>query len=505
MATDITKHGITATFSGTVAYGEYDAVPGWAMWVEAGAVLTGHSPAPTGTGATRRNGAMKNHANHLKQGYDGRCTDLERQGYDASLDVSLSYPLTLAAGDCVIISKSGNLSYPDLTPGPGVPSNLGMIEDYLIIHCVASPPATGTFAPCPWGTVRDIYTIADIVGTLPYLTATNDPVGTGTGYFELDDAKWLVGPQYHLIGGTSYAMDRMATMSSMENYPANRAKIVHALGILAASDHSRATEAAYRVIQDGIWQAGALEASGTTGLFSAGAGYGAGHFFPVLFAGYMLGDTAMLAYLTAPWEDAGGTWDYGATDYLGYPVGAFWESTTPYLSETAWSGYAMPRETYPDGKPLYGDARNGPGVASNDSRRDPDLVYDAVSDAYTLYGVGLPDEDGWGDYMHLACKAFVGGFIAARLIGIDSYYPVAAQELGYRWINDYQMWSADTDYRTSLYYKDIYGFGGWGNGFNYNMWAAYGTMADYAVTPPVDPIVPDVTVTGGTLTVNVTI
>jgi hypothetical protein len=478
---DIVQNGITVTISGSPTTGTY-MTNGY--YVVGTCTVTAISPTPTGSGATRRHGAMKNPVSLTQQGYDGRMDNSGgEQEYNAALDVSLSLPLTLNAGDCLVVSKSGNLAFSDLEPGVAG-GNAQMMEAFATIHCVASAPASPstTFRPPYAGTVRNTFTTADIVGTLPNFAAPHDPVGVELDDYHPDDPTWLNAVQYHLILPVERANNRMPPRGQQLFYPSDRARIVHSLGLLSCTDHARKIEARNKVIQDGIDLWGCMEATGNSGMYLNGAGYGAGRYFPILYAGYMLGNSTILGVLDDPWENAGGQYQYGNPDLLGEPVGAFWETTSLYMSDTAWSGYSMPRVSYPDGKPLYGDARELAGVGDNDARKEPNKVYDSIADSETQYGTGLPAVAGWGDYMHLSCSAFIGGFITARLMGIDNYYPLAAKEFAYRWINDPLMWNKVSIFGNA-YQEDVYAYGGYGNGFNRALWLAHGTMADYDAGP----------------------
>ena len=70
--------------------------------------------------------------------------------------------------------------------------------------------------------------------------------------------------------------------------------------------------------------------------------------------------------------------------------------------------------------------------------------------------------------------AFTCQFIAAKLLGIDQYYPFAAQDLFYQHINDPKLWAA-ADISADAYLRDKDAFGGSGNGFVYDMWQAHGS------------------------------
>lgn len=516
---DLTQGGITVTISGTPTTGTW-RVNG--HYVVGTCTVTGWTPTPTGSGATRRHGAMKNPASLTQQGYDGRMDNSGyEQEYSAALDVSLSLPLTLNPGDCLVVAASGNLGSADLDAEGG---NAQMLDEIMVIHCVSSAPASTDFRPPYAGTTRTVFSTSGISGTLPNLTAPLDPVGTGVFDFKMDDAQWLTRPHYHLRMSSERACNRMAPRTQQEFYPAYRSRVVNALGALSCTNHARKTEARDRVIQDGIDIWGCIKASmssGKNGIFTAGAGYGNGYFFPLLYAGYMLNNAEMLSYLGIKWANHGGYWHYDTDfdvshpwqdgngnpiDYLAESVGGFWETTSVYNSTNAWSGYALPRSrsAYTAGFPLYGDARQGAGVSGNDSRKDENKVYNGIAYQSTGYGSGLSSGAGWGDYMHLAMPAHAGSFIVARLMGIEGYYKNAAREMAYWWLADNQLWQPSRIGNSAL--EDIYCYGGTGNTFIRSLWTTHGTMGAYILDGGGSP--PPVTlpvVTTSTLTMRVTV
>lgn len=518
---DLTQGGITVTISGSPTTGTW-RVNG--HYVVGTCTVTGWTPTPTGSGATRRHGAMINPSSLTQQGYDGRMDNSgAEQEYSAALDVSLSLPLTLNPGDCLVVAASGNLGSADLDAEGG---NAQMLDEIMVIHCVASAPASTDFRPPYAGTDRTVFSTSGISGTLPNLTAPFDPIGTGAFDFKMDGTEWLSRPHYHLRMSSERAVNRMAPRVQQQFYPAYRARVVNALGALSCTNHARKTEARDRVIQDGIDIWGCIKATlvgGKSGIFTAGAGYGGGYYFPLLYAGYMLGNTEMLSYLGIKWANHGGYWsynyDFDAThpwqdangnpiDYLGESVTGFWETTSLYNSATAWTGYTgLPRSrsAYTAGFPLYGDARRALGVASNDSSKDPNKAYHANGSDLTGYVTPFIYADGWGDYMLTgSVYSFAGGFLVARLMGIEGYYTNAAREMGYWWLSDNKLWKQS--HIGFDYLEDINVYGGTGNSFLRSLWLSNGSMGAYILDGGGSP--PPVTlpvVTTSTLTMRVTV
>ncbi len=485
----VTKNGITVYFTGSAATGNF-VVPGVGTWIEAPVDILTWDPAPTGSGASRRNGAMLNPTSIDAQGYDGREISGDfRQGYDPALDISLSLPITLLPNQALVISRSGNLTVLDLDAAVG--GNQRMIAGGMVLIGVSSAPTSNTYCPHPYGATRRWITTDDIVRSLPSFPAPFNPVGAAADQMALGSGSWP-GDYFrnYLIKPAEKPFNRLPFTEGDEAYPAVWAVRLNCLAHLSITDHALFANARNRLVQEGIMASGALEVSGEPGLFTASAGYGSGFFLAILYAGWLLNDATMLAQLLGEWSDCGGQYGGPQPDLTGKRVYSFAEANDFKFFPTLWSGYPLPRtrSAYDamGGPPGYGGPRDLAGVADNESRRDPALKYDAVGDDYTYQAEALPASAGWGDYMHLASKAMVGGFIWARLTGVDGYWPPGAREYAYRWLADPNAWwvkALDPILTGNAYKEDIYGYGGIGGGvdgvgFSRALWLAHGAMAD---------------------------
>jgi hypothetical protein len=398
-------------------------------------------------------------------------------GYNGALNVEASLPLVVSNGQSLCSMQSGNLGVTDLDSE----ANAQMMERFAVLSVMPTIPAAGTFFRPPYsGTTKPVYLTADVrTDWLPNLTMTSDPVDDQTDSidYKIDDPTWFGLPHYSLIQPNEKPQNRMAPRYQQNFYPEISGKKIGQIGILAASNHARRVEMLQRIIRHGIDRAHDMMNS-SDGIYLSGAGYGVGGaFFSIAVAGHYLEEPAFLELLTRPWESASGNYNYGAVDLTGRKANAFWETTSISSSPDFWAGYDLPkdRNRYPYGPALYGDARKQAPVGSNDSAKDPAFTYHAVGDTEIRYAHGLTTAAGWGGYYRNAVPTFVVHMIAAKLLGVAQYYPGACHDLFYQHINDPKMWH-NLDYSANAYMRDVYGFGGTGNEFVYDMWQAHGSV-----------------------------
>lgn len=478
---DISRHAITWTLTGSPTSGTFvNGDP----WVVGPVTLTARTPAPSGAGEAVRNGGMINPSDLTKEGFDGRLTapNLPIQIYDAATNAEASYPRTLNPGETLLSAVSGNLGQTGaFTTFNGNPI---MLTDMSALTVLPAAPPANSFRPPYAGSVKKIWSTADVdYGLLPNLAAPFDPANDEVSFNDYKptaDATWFNRLVYNFHMNNQPAAVTMAPRNNQDFYPATQALIIGRLAMMAVSDHANRIEYANRLIQHGIDLWGCLKAAGTTGMFTAGAGFGSGRFFPILFAGVMLRAPELLAVLRAPWQATGGAWSYGTPDILGYPVGAFWETTSLYYSPTIWPGYDLPkpRRAYPNGYPLYGDARGSLPISTNDSKKDPAGLADANATETQRYSTPNLTANNWGDYMKLAVEPFMAQMTAAILMGIDGHYPHAAREFYDRWRADDKLWDAEVPANDGEIDRD--GYGGSANLFIKQMWELHGPVAPAA-------------------------
>lgn len=469
---DITRHSITWTLTGSPTTGTYQNGD---PWVVGPVTYTGKTTAGSGSGSTARHGSMVNPASVQVQGYDGRLNDGTSMDYSDSVNIETQLPFTLQPGMSLVSSISDTAA----TPTP-------LLTDMSILTVVASAPAANTFRPAYAGTDKRTWNTSNVnTGLVPSLTRVLDPISTETNfehYKPTASSRWLNRPQYRLIRPRSIPWDKLSPANNQANYPSDQSKIIGQLGMLAVSTGAERTNSIYKIVQLAIDIRGCFLACKTSYALN-GAGYGGSWFFPLVFAGHVLGDQEMLnlarsLYVAA--DSPGNSYTDGNPDAMGFNVGSLWETASLYSARVdGWSGLASPkpRRTYFQGFPLWGDPSEAANSSipttggTNQSTRialRPNI--DADGSGWVLQYSGWPNsEAGWGEYMHIACSAFVAQAVPAFLMGLHVYYPRAAVDFFYRWINDSKLWytSAGSDF-----YNEIYGWGGSGNNFIKLMWEA---------------------------------
>jgi hypothetical protein len=503
MAT-ITRHAITWTFSGTPTSGAF--VTGDPYFVAGtGGSITSITPAPTGTGTSARNGSMINPTSSLLHGWDGRVHDGEPYNagagsfpasikYADARNAGLSLPLTLSANQSLCSSQSLN-GGGTLNGG----NNPNALSDMSVLTCLASNPGTGlAFRPPYAGSTKPLWLKSQVdYGKLPGLsspianpTTGADPILAARTGVTADEAT-MARLQYDLPYTYQYlTQTTFAPLNNRYWYPSTWARntchlILYSLCNFSGSEQTYAN----RLIQQGIDSYAVLKIDPKVWA-GGGAGFNVGRMFPIMFAGYMLGDSDMLnVCLTST----------GMIDVVfSTECAAFQEINSPWSSPNAFTGYRLPRprSSYPNGPPIYGDTNPisppSPGYGSNHSFKDPAGKYDAMlgGGAYPY-----PTTDGGntimsnaGDYMQVASPTMPAVALAIRILGLEQYLgPKGEAFLDYcdRWANDPGLWfyfgdrfnhegfmpgynQGDYNYRT-----DIYGFGGSGNGFCRQMWDTY--------------------------------
>jgi hypothetical protein len=468
---DITRNAITWTITGSPTNGTFLNGDPWVVDSGGGVEVTAISPAPTGTGASARNGSMINPTTRTHNGYDGRTpavgtgTFVYSDAYNDGLDL----PLTLVSGQSLCSSVSAN-------PGgamPGDSSNPVALTDMSVLTVLASNPGATAFRPPYMGTTKTLWTQADVdYGKLPNLAP---PVASGSGGFPVDITAIGMGSRliYDFHPVSSVGTTLLRPSNNLNFYPGNiqtgsGSRIVQ-LAMIAISNEANAQTAANRLTQIGIDYYHALLLYPDQYVY--GGGFGQGYMLPILFAGHMLGDSGML-------EAAATT--TGLT-LSSEPIPPFQEQASYYYSASAYSQYRLPRlrNSYPSGPPLYGDMS-----AANTSRRDASGVYDGcgTEDGANPYYPYPTLGTARAEYMQAnACWGLCPTVLTLRALGIEEkMHSPESLDFADRWANDNGLWAyfdpsgVSNNYGVlTTYHKDIYGFGGTGNGFVSGMWDTY--------------------------------
>jgi hypothetical protein len=508
---DITNGAITITVTGTPTVRTCIA-SGTKMIVGSSFQVTAISPAPTGTGSTARHGAVIDPGAggasiRAKNGFDGRFTNANTAAieYDESLNVGLSLPLTVNAGQSLVCSKSK----PD-----GANEWDKKMLDMSVFHCCASDPGTDAFAPPMYSGSKPIYTRSDVnYSLLPGITAPYDPSSTGIGSFTRitwSDA-WRANRVWYDWFASSLGSDYIRPYNNMgpddgnKSYPGDpqtgTAAQVAQMALYSLCNFADSEAIAERLIKLGI-DYYAITQLDPSALF-AGAGYGCGRMWPIIFAGIMLNDSDMknIASLSS-----------GLTDWEGRPIPAFGETQMMYYASNAYSGYLLPkdRSLYTDGVPLYGDRYlSAPSIdgsgryyadsGSNHTIRDPLQQYDAYVDPGALYWPYQRTDannilmDNAGSYLPIASRSLPAIVLAAQQLNATAYLPQVMIDYAYRFWNDKAMWvnfGSNFDYDTENVFHEDLALGGTGSGWVREMLTDFmepigGAVSGRSTFPPV--------------------
>lgn len=289
MPTTATIRGITITYSSTnvVASGTYwDGEP----WVQTNGPLTvtGWTPAMTGTGNTLQNGGMLNPRGTIThvQGFDGRSP------YDGGAPTNVVLPLTMNAGDVLIVGTSGagngntqTVQRPAYFPLPG----RSFVDYMLTLTVVSTAPAATDFRPNAMGNPaqRQLRSHNDIVWSrLPNSISSAHPNAPTLTSVENIWAAFMG----DILGG--WTADQCAPNFQHPGYGQYLAAAVSEALLMACSDLTNAqkTLLVKRLIQAGIDLWGAFRDGRSQ---SSNGGHAQGRKPLVIFAGHMLGDEDM--------------------------------------------------------------------------------------------------------------------------------------------------------------------------------------------------------------------
>lgn len=286
------QHGLSATFAEPLRSGRY---VGGDHWVVGPVTLVATSPAWDGD----RHGAMVNPASGAEQGYH-RLVD----GYAPELNAAAHLPVTLEPGASLVITSGW------LRGDPGAPATSWPLEDLprpalrsaAVITVVDEPPAADAFRPAWAEGPKEGYRLADVRwNRLLRLPAPEPPDVAAPAWSELEartQRPWLD----HKPSWTGYYLH---PSENMPNYGADIAaqlnETILALQLDAPHDIKRST--LINTVQIGIDLHGATRSAqraqrhddGFAWHGESGGGIGSGRKWPVLFAGLMLDDRAMLA------------------------------------------------------------------------------------------------------------------------------------------------------------------------------------------------------------------
>jgi hypothetical protein len=278
-AVAVERFGVTWTFDHPVRVGRF--VNGdW--WVVGPVHLVAIAPASgVDDGRTRHGSMIDPDPRSAVQGYDSAMFGADGSGrFDAATNVALGVrrerPLRLEPGMSLVSAISH-----------AQPGQLPQLETCAILTCVGQPPAADAFRPPYCGKDKRVRWSRSQIDP-SRLARLAVPAG---GPMPADLAQRFERPWLDHIGGWSgrYLHPRL----NMPDYGRDMADLVGLAALVLQLDYDTTQKAplAVAMVQLGIDLAGIVENGGR---FAADGGSGSGRKFPILFAGALLHDEAML-------------------------------------------------------------------------------------------------------------------------------------------------------------------------------------------------------------------
>lgn len=287
-ASSVSHYGITWTFSadratGTFANGE--------PWVVGPVTVTQIDPNPGQSVSGTQHGSMKNPIPGAKQGFDSNPVTMASTAYDASLNVALSLPVSLVAGDALVSSRTVNF-YPNF------------FDTICVLTVLSSGPPAGSFRPGPYGKDR---TVRWNKSGINYSILKNFAAVSGAPTKAAIEAKLPALPWWewsgHYSGNLLCPWRNVAAGNGGGDKPSTYGREIAAkwgeVGLWLNLNNSQADKekAVIQTIQAGIdiWSY-----VNNGGGFYHDGGHKCGRKFPVLLAAAALNDATLLAFVKSP-------------------------------------------------------------------------------------------------------------------------------------------------------------------------------------------------------------
>lgn len=280
MASSISQYGITWTFDKPYRVGQFVTGDWWVIPDDPNGTVVVQSvnPAPTGSGTTYRNGSMVNPAPGAATGFDGRLDSFNQA-------LATYYPCALAANKSLVSMESAEdaTNLYDVTGYRITSSASAYCTNAAVLTCLAAAPGAQAFRPPYCGSSKPIYDASVVnIAALPSLAKLGSAPSAATVL------AYVQRPWIDTKGG-SWGGRMLHPIYNMPNYGR---EVSGAIGSAAAAMITDYTVEEKRPIAYGLIQIGIdnywIVANG--GVFREGGAHAPGRKFPVLFAGYMLGN-----------------------------------------------------------------------------------------------------------------------------------------------------------------------------------------------------------------------
>lgn len=273
----ISQHGITWTFDQAYSAGQF-ANGDW--WVLGPITVTDITPRSVVTNAVvsgaTLHGSMVNPSVGTSQGWDSR---IQQNGYSSNLNVGLNLPLTVANGSSLMSARSY------LTYGTG--QHESRLQSIAVLTVLSSEPAAGAFRPHYVGSDKAIYwTTNDLdfskLKSLSGVTG-NASIATQVTRFE---RPWIE-------KNTSWTGRYIHPNDNQPDYGKDISRHLGEALLTLNMDYPNAEKELLliQIVQYGLDVYGAAK---NGGIWEDLGGHNHGRKMPMLFAGWMLGDTNIL-------------------------------------------------------------------------------------------------------------------------------------------------------------------------------------------------------------------
>ena len=291
LANSVTQFGITWTFDKAYPVGQF--VNG-DYWVIGPLKIISIDPLSVVVASQNNrviNGAMLNPAINLLQGYDSQMMGTEGRCWDAGLNVARPNGSALSASNPLVINVPASLASSISRAEPQGALNVLTIAVLTVLNEV---PAADAFRPPFVGTNKRIkHTLSDVnANLLPKLAMPSGVWSTVTEVSARFEKPWVE----HML---DWQKQLFCPPNNMPNYGREIAYYVSdaSLMLLLDVDQETKTLLMKRFIQLGLDYYGMLQEPNGRTTWRADGGHMSGRVFPILLAGYLLGDQDMLGIM----------------------------------------------------------------------------------------------------------------------------------------------------------------------------------------------------------------
>ncbi|MCC6360784.1 MAG: hypothetical protein IT450_18760 [Phycisphaerales bacterium] len=416
MASSISQYGITWTFDRAYQVGQFVNGDWWVCPENPGGsvIVTSVSPAPTGSGVAFRNGStvnptMDRTGESTYQAYDGRV-----DGFRASDAAVFPLSLNTSTGIKSLVSTESILTFPHplgTEPDPFPASYrtqstqvYGVTQTALrnaaILTAVATPPSATTFRPPFVGTVKPLYDASTLrTHLLPSLARPVNSPSLATlerclkrPWIDTQKREWMA--------------NCIAPINNQVGYGRDFANVTGDAILSLCMDYALAEKhpLLFSVVQLGIdhYHAAQLDSH----LWRTNGGHRHGRKLPILFAGLMLNNTAILGVQADFQEDL--------ATYYGD------DRSPPQVLWTGWAAQPRPYSNVGSNNVLYQFEESPDSLGNSwDHEHIPPAGWAASPFPNNPPSSVYPFDKHEG-YRRLVSYSWVGHALAARILNLKS-------------------------------------------------------------------------------------